>query len=141
MAASHTHPWSTPTSQTTGIASATIATGGNVALGDAIDNDSNLDTDATLEIAWSYAVAPTANKQLLIRLLRSLDGTNYEDSKRGQLVGSITPPADTSAHRMAFRLGLVPTKFKIEVENVDTAQTVTVTATIKTYRMATEAVA
>lgn len=137
---------STPTSRTTGISSASIATGANW-LGAEINNATNNDPYADIEITWSYASAPTAAKKMDVYLLYAMDGTNYEqgagdgtgtgdvDPLAGCLIGSVSPSADTTAHRkvIATRMELLAYPFKILVANVDTAQTATVTVLCKTY--------
>lgn len=134
-------------SRTSGIAAASVATAANY-LGSEIDNATNLDDIADIELAWSYTSAPTAAKTLSLHLLYALDGTNYEegagdgsgtgdvDPLASTLITAVSPTADTSAHRRVLSVPLLPYKFKLLVRNVDTAQTAAVTVLIKTRRSA-----
>lgn len=136
MALPDTHKLASITSRSTGISNANVTSGAEVA-GSVIDNATNLDSFLDVEIIWSYATAPTANKTVEIRMLYSLDGTNYEESWR--VIGAVSPPADTVSHRRLVVTGLLlePLPFKLAVKNVDTAQTVTVTLNAVTYNMQT----
>lgn len=132
MALPDTHKLTSATSRTTGISSAAVASGSET-VGSVIDNSTNLDRYLDVEIVWSYTTAPTANKTVEIRMLYSLDGTNYEDSWR--VIGAVSPPANTATYRRLVVAGLMlePLPFKLSVKNVDTGQTVTVTLSAKTY--------
>lgn len=135
------------TSRTSGISSASVATTANY-LGSAIDNATNLDSIADIEFVWSYATAPTANTSLRLYILYAFDGTNYEEGAGDGtgtgdvdplphcLIRSVSPPADTSAHRACFSVPIEPYKFKLLVMNVDTGQTATVTVNVKTRKEA-----
>lgn len=121
---------------TSGIASTTIATGSNSAVSNTVDN-----SGATrygylgLELVYQYASAPTAGKTLNVYYERAKDGSNFEDVNPGLgWLCSITPPANTSAHRVALpRIPLEPVAYRIRVVNVDTAQTVTCTLNLFAY--------
>jgi len=120
------------TTLTTGISSASVANGSTYT-GSEIDNTSNRYGAMTVEVVWSYATAPTANKTVKVHLLRCLDGTNYEEQGNQTLIAAFSPPADTASHRRVLResVPLLAYKFKLAVENVDTAQTLT--ATVNAY--------
>lgn len=131
--------------RTSGISAVSVATTANK-LGDAIDNATNLDDLADIQIQWAYGSNPTASKTLSLHILYAFDGTNYEegagdgtgtgdvDPMAHTLVTSVSPAADTSTHRKLVSIDLLPYKFKLLVRNVDTAQTATVTITITTRK-------
>ena len=141
MSTTYTQSLAASASRTSGISSQTIATA-HAYLGSAIDNATNLDPYADIEAVWSYGSAPTVSKTVKIHLLWSQDATNYEEGSDsgtetpplpGCLVAVFSPPADTSTHRKLFQgIPLSPYKFKAFVENVDTAQTITITLNIST---------
>ena len=132
------------TLRTSGIASASVQTT-KAYLGSAIDNATNLDAFADIEIVYSYGVSPTASKSLSVHLLYAPDGTNYEEGAgdgttvtapvAGSTVRVLTPLADTSTHRkLIVGVPIPPCKFKVLIYNVDTGQTATVTANIYTRK-------
>lgn len=134
------------TSRTSGIASAGVQTTANY-LGSVIDNATNLDEVADIQLAYSYGTNPTAAKTLSLHILYAFDGTNYEegagdgsgtgdvDPMAHTLLGAVSPTADTSTHYKLFGgVPLLPYKFKLLVRNVDTGQTATVTVTINTRK-------
>lgn len=135
------------TSRTSGISSAAVQNGYNY-LGSAIDNATNLDDVADIELVYAYGTNPTAAKTLSLCILYSFDGTNYEegggdgaggsdvDPMGHTLIGAVSPAADTSTHRKLMSIALLPYAFKLLVRNVDTAQTATVTVTLKTRKVA-----
>lgn len=135
------------TTRTSGIAAAAIASGANY-LGSAIDNATNLDDIADIEIVWAYATAPTASKTLSLHLLYAMDGTNYEEGAgdgtgTGDVdplacteITAISPAADTSTHRKFISVDIAPYACKLLVRNVDTAQEAAVTVNIKTRKSA-----
>jgi len=132
------------TSRTSGISSQTCQNN-KAFLGSAIDNATNLDAFADVELVWSYSVSPTAGNALKLHFLYAQDGTNYEEGTGdgttltsplpGCLVGSVSPAADTSTHRKLFRdIVLSPYKFKVLAENAATGQTATVTVNLYTRK-------
>jgi hypothetical protein len=127
MSSTYLHGPATPSAQTSGISSASVQTA-KAYLGSAIDNATNLDDFAHLEIVWSYATAPTAGNFLKVHFLYSKDGTNYEEGAGdgttmatplpGCQVMAVSPAADTNAHRKLSKyIPLAPYPFKILVEN------------------------
>ena len=97
MAITHTQPWSTPTSRTTGLAAKAVAASG-AEVGDAITPAG--DTHADVTLTYGYAVAPTAGVAIEVRIMES-DGTNY-DSVNGRFVGQVPAVADTTARHKTF---------------------------------------
>ena len=120
------------TTLTTGISSASV-TNGATYTGSEIDNTTNRYQAMTVEVVWSYATAPTANKTLEVHRLRCHDGTNYEELSNRTLIAAVSPPADTSLHQRTLleELPLLAAKYKFAIKNVDTGQTVT--ASLKVY--------
>lgn len=131
-------------SRTSGLSAVSIAIGSNY-LGAAIDNASNLDLQADVELVWSCGTAPTADKVLEVYLLYALDGTNYEDGAgngtgtgdvdpKAPLIGAAPVYANTSSHRYLIRgVPLEPLPFKVLVKS-ELDQAATVTVNVKTYR-------
>ena len=124
--------------RTSGINAASVAAGANC-LGSVIDNSSNLDFHADVELVWSCSTAPTADRVLEVYLLYALDGTNFEDGDastdpRAPVMGAVPVFANTSVHRFLVRgIPLEPLAFKVLVKSrLDQAATITVN--IKTYR-------
>ena len=120
--------------RTSGFAAQAIATTANHT-GDVIDNAANLDPEMTLEALYQYATAPTAAKTVVVHLLKSVDGTNYEEVSSKNQIAAFSPAADTDAHRIVLASGraLQPFRFKLYVENTDTAQTITLTLNCYTH--------
>jgi hypothetical protein len=132
------------TSRTSGISSASCQNN-KAYIGSAIDNATNLDVFADIELVWSFGTNPTAGNSLKLHLLWSQDGTNYEEGTGdgttltsplpGCLVGTVSPAADTSTHRKLFRdIPLAPYKFKVLGENTATGQTATLTVNVYTRK-------
>lgn len=133
------------TTRTSGIAAAVVQNAANY-LGSAIDNATNLDDFADIEVVWAYGTNPTASKSLKLYLLYAHNGTNYEDGAGdgtgtgdvdplASSIKTITPPVDTSTHRLVVGdVPLLPLAFKVLFANVDTGQTATVTVNIKTRK-------
>lgn len=116
-----------PTS--TGVSSQAVANGATFTSATEIDNTTARYGYMAVEVTWQYAtLAPTANKSVEVYLLRSLDGTNYEEVDPQALVAGFSPPADTAAHRRVLLTAfpLIAAKYKFAVRNVDTAQTITI---------------
>lgn len=110
----------------TGISNQTVANAAEYVSETVIDNTTTRYRYLAVEVVWSYATAPTANKTVELRITESLDGTNFEDTTR--VIAAWSPSADTSTHRRKL-LGffeLLADKFKLAVKNVDTGQTITV---------------
>lgn len=135
MAATHTFPWSTPSTRTTGIAAQAIS-GAAAFVGSAISAGG--DTHLDIALTYAFGSAPTANVPLSVYLVFAADGTNYDDVTY-VLVGQIPVGANTSTHYKSFvGVPIPPSLFKIRVLNGDASQSVTVTATAKTYKQAVE---
>jgi hypothetical protein len=136
MAVTHTHPWSTPSARTTGLAAAAVAAAGTTT-GDAITPGG--DTHADITLTYTYAVAPTAGAAIQVRIMES-DATNY-DSVTGRLVDQVPAVADTTARYRTFtQVPIGPNLFKLMVSNGDAARELTATVTCRTYKIATDAV-
>lgn len=110
--------WSSGTSRTTGISSASINAGAN-SLGSEIDNSTNKDRWASCDLVFTCASAPTLNKVFELYLIYAIDGTNYEagDATPTDPVkiraGVFPARAVTSAQRVALtNIPLSPFKFK-----------------------------
>ena len=112
----------------TGISSQQINNGATYTSTTEIDNTTARYGYMTVEAVWQYATAPTANRSVEVYLLRSLDGTNYEEVAPQALVAGFSPPADTATHRRVLLTAfpLVAAKYKFAVKNVDTAQQITI---------------
>lgn len=132
------------TSRSSGIASASVQNT-KAYIGSAIDNATNLDAYADIEIVWAYGTNPTASKNLKVYLLYAEDGTNYEEGAgdgstvtaplEACLVDAVSPAADTNTHRKLFpAIPIAPYKFKPLVYNLDTGQTATVTLNVFTRK-------
>jgi len=124
----------------TGISSQQINDGATYTSTTEIDNTTARYSYMAVEVIWQYATAPTANKSVEVYLLRSLDGTNYEEVAPQALVAAFSPPADTTAHRRVLltALPLVAAKYKFAVKNVDTAQEITISLLAYRYYEAIE---
>ena len=122
------------TARTTGFAAQAIA---NTAshLGDEINNATNKDLYLSLEALYQYATAPTASKNVDFYILYAFDGTNYEEASAARIIATLSPAADTAAHRRVLveSLLLLPFPFKLHVLNKDTEQTITLTLDARTH--------
>ena len=127
-------------STSTGISSQQIANGATYTSTTEIDNTTARYGYMAVEAVWQYATAPTANTSVEVYLLRSLDGTNYEEVAPQALVAGFSPPADTAAHRRVLLTAfpLVAAKYKFAVRNVDTAQAITISLLAYRYYEAIE---
>ena len=103
-------PWEAPTNRATGITSSSITAGAN-ALGDEIDNGTNLDRWAAFELTFTCSSAPTANTVVELYLIHALDGTNYED-------GDATPTDPGKAPVAVFAARNVTSAQKVSVTGV-----------------------
>ena len=138
MAVTHTLPHNTPTARTTGIAAESIAAAAS-ATGDDIDNATNKDTHADIELAATFGTAPAAGAPVQIHLIYKMDGTNAETVVQ-HLAGVVGMADVTSAQRAVVSVPILPYKFAIRVTN-GTAQTANpVTVTCNTRRAAVDAV-
>lgn len=110
--------WTTATSRTSGISSESINAGANN-LGGEIDNGTNKDRFASLDLTFSCASAPTANTVWEVYVLYAIDGTNYEDGGSSvdppkNPVGTIAARAVTGAQRQTLmNVPILPFKFKL----------------------------
>lgn len=100
--------WTSTTSRTTGISSASITAGAN-SLGSEIDNSTNKDRYCSFDLAWTCSTAAAANTVVELYAIYAIDGTNYED-------GDATPTDPKKT-----RLGVFANR------NVTTAQRATLT--------------
>jgi hypothetical protein len=131
MAVTHKFPHEAGTARTTGIAATTIANNAT-ATGDEIDNATNKDTLADIQLQWSYAANPTNGTPLVVYISYAFDGTNY-DTRNYQTVGAVAVINNTSTHRSLLgAVPILPYKMKLLILNNATGQTATVTATMVT---------
>ena len=135
----NTVKWTTPSSRTTGISSATINAGENY-LGSEIDNATNLDRYLDLYFTFSFASAPTANTVCEVYLLFEQaddvyesgsgdgDGTPAAVDPMKVPVGFVTTKAQTGAqYAMLVSIPIPPRAFKILIKsefNQNTSMTV-----------------
>ncbi|GIV52434.1 MAG: hypothetical protein KatS3mg038_2955 [Candidatus Kapaibacterium sp.] len=128
--------YSTPLARNTGITNIAIPSG-NTAMGSVVNNDSDLNLFANVDLVWSYGIAPASDKLVEVHILYALDGINFEELSSHTVVAGLSPPADTAAHRRLLVRGLriLPHAFKLAIRNVDTGQTITVTASMSTYSL------
>ncbi len=91
----------------------------------AIDNDADHDMLMDLELLITYGTNPTANTVIEVSIVRTVDGTNYEQTPPlGGIVGAWTLKATTSAQRIIIPGVVVPPRdFKLYVEAKTTGQT------------------
>jgi hypothetical protein len=88
-----------------------------------VSNTTEDDQYADFELVVTYGVAPVADKTVDMYLVRSVDGTNYEDGTAarppaGGFVGSFVLDAVTSAQRKVLAgVMLPPLSFKILLVN------------------------
>ena len=130
--------YTTPTSRTTGISSATLPAGGNV-LGSSIDPGSDILGDLVVE--WSCGTAPSADKLIKVYLLYAVDGTSYADGSASvdpkvPFIATVPVYADTGTHRYpvtGIMLGAQPLKVLLVSE---LAVSATVTVLFETYSVA-----
>lgn len=102
-----------------------LGTTGTATSSSAHDNDADLDIYVDLELKITYATNPTANSTILCYIVRTVDGTNFEDTPpQSGLVGAWTLKATTSAQRIIIPgVVLPPRDFKIHVVANTTGQT------------------
>lgn len=95
------------------------------ALSSAIDNDTDLDVYADFELVVTYGTNPTNQSLVELYIVRTVDGTNFEDASttgpvvpRGGFVGGFSLQATTSAQRIVIpEVRLPPRDFKVMVIN------------------------
>lgn len=101
------------------------------AISGAIDNDTDRDTLADFELLISYASAPGAGTVIECYIVRTVDGTNYED---GSTTGPVLPQSGfvggfmlrnvTGAQRIIIPgVPIPPRDFKVMVVAKTTGQT------------------
>jgi len=138
MALPDTLTFTTPTSRTTGISSASLTVGARL-LGSEIDNENTGDTLADIWIEWTCSSAPTAGQVIEVYLLYAR-GTSYEDGDtsidpKAPVIGVVPVYADTNTHRLCLRQrSLLPRKFKILLKS-GLSVSATVTVYCDTYRV------
>ena len=101
------------------------------AISSAIDNDADRDTLADFELLITYGTNPTAGTIIEVYIIRTVDGTNYEDgSTTGPIlpasgfVGGFVLRAVTTAQRMIIPgVPIPPRDFKVIVVARTTGQT------------------
>ena len=87
-----------------------------------IENSSTLDQYADFELVVTYGTAPVADTTVDLYIVRTVDGTNFEDATAtrptSEFVGSFVLDAVTTAQRKIVRgVMLPPTSFKLLVVN------------------------
>ncbi len=95
------------------------------AISSAIDNDADLDTYADFQLSVTFGSAPTDASICSLYLVRTVDGTNFEDASttgpvvpRGGFVGAFSVRAVTSAQVMILKEVLLPPRdFKVMLVN------------------------
>jgi hypothetical protein len=91
-----------------------LGAGSRTARGTSVNNNTNLDTFAAVEINVTFGTAPAAGGFLGIRLLKALDGTNFEDGSASvdpgihTLITTVPVRATTNAQLLMSR------RFKID---------------------------
>lgn len=101
-----------------------LATTGTVT-GTAVDNSSDKYLYGDFELFITYGTNPTAGSVIELSLLRSIDGTNYEDAPGPSgFVGAFVLAATTSGQRLVIRgVPLPPGLFKPYIAAKTTGQT------------------
>ena len=101
-----------------------LANGSASAVGGEIDNSTNLDQYAILELNVDFVSAPTLGTTCDIYMVKAIDGTNYEDGSAtvvpagSCLVASIDMLATTAAMRRTSGIfTLPPCKVKFLLKN------------------------
>lgn len=101
------------------------------ALSAAIDNDADKDIYADLELLIQYGTSPNAGSIIEVYIVRTIDGTNYEDGSTtgpvvpaNGLVGTFVLRAVTTGQRMIIPgVPIPPRDFKVMVVAKTTGQT------------------
>jgi len=132
--------------QTPTVTNLSTLTSGSYATSVAIDATSTKPLDVLVELAVTTGTV-SGNKQALVFVITSADGTNYSDSANDSnmiLLGAMTTPSNTTAYRShelsiaAACGGSVPNHYKIVVKNDGGG---TYTAGVVNYREVTSTVA
>lgn len=87
-----------------------------------IENNATLDQYADFELLATFGVAPVADTTVDLYLVRTVDGTNFEDASATrpspEFVGSFVLDAVTTAQRKIVRgVMLPPTSFRLLIVN------------------------
>jgi hypothetical protein len=99
---------------------------------------------ADIELLVTFSAAPTANTSILVWILRTLDGTNYEDGSTSvqplRLFDASFPlRATTAAQRITKRIQLPPgNNFKFLLKNDASGQAFAASGNILSIRPVTE---
>jgi len=91
----------------------------------AIDNDSDLDTHADFELVVTFGSSPTNFSLVELYLVRTVDGTNYDDASatgpilpRNGFIGGFSVRNVTTAQRIVIPgVELPPRDFKLLIVN------------------------
>lgn len=103
------------------ISALAIATGAS-ATGDVVSNSGKLDTEVSVEIAYGA----TYSADVVLYILRDVDGTNYED--KSTAYGIAIPGAVSTTRRRTITVPASIARFKCLVDNPSGAS---VTATVR----------
>jgi len=128
--------WTAPTARTSGISAQSVAAGANY-LGSEIDNETNLDMYAAVELSMTPGSAPTAGNVVELYVLYAIDGTNYEqgavatDPEKSP-AAVYAAKASTDAQAQTIMIPLKPFKFNLLVKS-ELDQTATITVDIETF--------
>jgi hypothetical protein len=87
-----------------------------------VENSTSLDQYADFELVVTYGTAPTADTTVDLYIVRTIDGTNYEDATATrptpEFVGSFVLDNVTTAQRKIVRgVMLPPISFKLLIVN------------------------
>ena len=89
--------WTTPASQTTGIAAVAVVAGANY-LGSEIDNGTNKDRFLTVDLTFACSTnAPTVDKTIELYIIYDVAGENYEDGDATPIDPKKSPVATFAA--------------------------------------------
>jgi len=109
--------WGTPTSRSSGIGSSNLTSGGNT-LGSEIDNETNKDQWATVELEWTTTATSTDGESVELYFLYAPDGTSYEDGgasedpKKSPCAIFINDGGTGAQNQVHANIPLSPHKFK-----------------------------
>lgn len=111
------------------------------AISSALDNSTNLDLYGDFELAVDFVTAPTLDTTVDLYLVRSADGSNYEDGDASNrpvansFVGSFQLLGTTAAQRLVLRdVPLPPGLFKTVIHNNATGQAFPASGSTLKYR-------
>lgn len=120
-----------------------LANGGLCTASSAIDNETDLYEYVEVELALA-SLNPTGSPYLLLYLVKSVDGTNYEDSNTTmshQVVATLPVATGSATKRVCVGNILIPPcKFKLAVQNQTNVTLAAASNTVK-YRRYNEQVA